>query len=245
MRIASWNVFNRTKDTARILGAVEAFDADVVAFQELLDPMATALDALPDTSFSQADDFDEKNERTRLGILSRLPTSNHHIIDHNPGRRVSPSLLGRLQGWRECIQSHSVEIAAPMGPVTLVNLHLSCGVSIAARAAEFEAAIAPYSDRERLIVTGDFNSFGTPSLNMTVGWAAGVGLSEMLTNERAALFARAALHGLKPALPKAVTFPARKLHLDHIFVRGLTVLEASVAPDLMGSDHLPILSTLA
>lgn len=244
MRVASWNVFNRTKDTERILGAVAAFDADVIAFQELLDPMTEALSDLPDTTFVQADDFDEKDERTRLGILSRLPAQDHRIIDHNPDRRVSASLLGRLQGWRECIQSHSVEISAPMGSVTLVNLHLSCGVSLAKRAAEFEAAIAPYADRERLIVTGDFNTFGAPLLSMTVGWAAGIRISEMRVDERAALFARAAVHGLKPALPNAITFPARKLHLDHILVRGLKVLDASVGPDLMGSDHLPIFATV-
>lgn len=245
MRVASWNVLNTNNDTARLRRFVETVDADVIALQELTPAHIAALRNLRVGHLYLAEDFAERGETSFLGILSRTPALHIRALDHNPGRNTSDSLLGNRMQWIECLQSQSVVVATGLGPVCVVNLHLSCAVSPQQRKTELQATAPHFSGVEKVVVCGDFNSFARPWLNPLIGWALGFRPRDRGCDERAEIRNFAAQHGLRQAFPSAITFPRFGLHLDHVLVRGMNIPSGRVYESTFGSDHRPVVAELA
>lgn len=245
LTVVSWNVFNRNADPARITAFVEQGQADLIALQEVTDDHLAALRALPGYHLAVAEDFLEGEALSHLAVLSRRPLHPVEAITRNPGRAPSPSLLGRAFRWRECLDSLHVGVDLGGVPVRLVNLHLAAGVGPAARRAQLATIMAHEPAAGPLIVCGDFNSFGRPLVGALIGWALGYRVAELLDDEVPAIARAVAAFGLAPAHGAVVTHPTTRGRLDHIFVRGFAVTACAAERDRQGSDHRPLVATLA
>lgn len=241
MRIVSWNVFNRSRALDRFESFVRAQDADLYAFQELTPGHIERLSAMAGYTLHLAEDFAEEGETTWLGLFTRRPTHDHTVTAINPARAVSDSYVGRKNRWQECFEAQALTIDTLAGPARAINLHLACAISPRARLAQLEAATSGLDGAARAIVCGDFNSFGRPWLNALVGLTYGFGMADLFTDEVRSLDSFARRHGLARVPARAITFPKFRLHLDHVFLRGMAVRAVRVEADTHGSDHRPVI----
>ena len=245
MKIASWNVWNRSRNLEAFEHFVRDQRADIFAFQELTDAHIDILRSMEDYRLFLAEDFIEDGQLTHLGLFTRYDADNHRILTHNQDRHFSPSWIGRRNRWVECLQSQSLSVTVEGHAVTVINVHLTCGASPRRRRAELESETEAGGEAERLIVVGDMNSFAKPWLNPIVGWFYGFGVSDMALNEIRSLDAFSVARGMVRAPARAVTFPGLRLHLDHLFVRGLNIVTAEAGRSTFGSDHRPVIAALA
>ena len=240
MNLVSWNVWNRNREIDKFKRFLREQDADVFAFQELTSEHIELLRSIQDYNLYLAEDFIEGEQLTYLGILTRLPVRRHEVVTLNSNRQVSPSWIGRRNRWIECLQSHNLTLLTNGLNATIVNVHLSCGVSPTYRHRELLRAIEVVEQTERIVICGDMNTFANPAFNWLVGWFYGSGVSDLLTHEIGSLDRFAHQRGMLRMPRKAVTFPRLKLQLDHIITRGMDVSECTVERDSYGSDHVPI-----
>ncbi len=229
LSIATWNVFNRSTAPSK----VNYCNADIVAFQELTGAHLHSLSGQVET----AEDFVEKDQFTHLGLHSSLPLISRQTIALNPDRRVSPSFLGRRMRWIESLEAQHLIYSWSGASLSVVNLHLSCAVSMEQRRDEFDRLLASVSLAPRAIILGDFNSFERwwtwPLLApLTGAKPKPIGFSEIDD-----LAARLKARGFERIQTHYATYPKLNLTLDHIFYRGLTAVSHKVAQDVMGSDH--------
>ena len=244
MKLVSWNVFNLNRDVYAVVRFVRGEDADVYALQELTPSHIAALRDIAGYTLHTAEDFAEGGELTYLGLFTRLSARDHRVITHNPGRAVSPSIVGRRMKWQECFQSQSITVDQGGTEVRVANLHLSCAVSPRARLAQLQAAAPHIAAAPRAVVCGDFNSFGRPWISPIVGWLYGFGWQDVFRDEPRGLARYAAAQGMAQVFRGVVTFPRYGFHLDHMLVRGLTIGAHRVEHDTHGSDHRPIVAEL-
>jgi endonuclease/exonuclease/phosphatase family metal-dependent hydrolase len=241
MRIVSWNVFNRSRDIDRFERFVRETKADIFAFQELTPVHIARLEAAAGHTLHLAEDFAEEGEMTYLGLFTPHPARDHRVTPINPARDVSDSRVGRKNQWQECFESQSLDIEIAGETVRAFNLHLACAVSPRARAAQLSSATAALDGSRRAVICGDFNSFGKPWLSPLIGLPYGFALRDLVTDEIRLLDRFGARHGLERSPRRAVTFPKFRLHLDHIFTRGLAIRAVRVEADTHGSDHRPVI----
>lgn len=240
MKVVSWNVWNRASDIAAFEKFVRDQDAELYAFQELTDRHIEALEPMAGYSLCLAEDFIEEGQLTYLGIFSRFPISEHLVTKINADRRVSPSWIGRKNTWVECLDAQTVRLETEFGLLDVANVHLSCAVSPGQRRRELQAVLPEAGTQTPFILCGDMNSFAHPLINWLIGWGYGFGWRDIGVNEVAALTSRATDLSMVRVPEKAVTFPGKRLHLDHLFVRGLNIDSCTVEEETFGSDHRPI-----
>ena len=240
----SWNVWNLNQDISKFKKFLAEQDAEVFVFQELTSEHLEILRSIKGYNLYIADDFIEGEQLTHLGILTQLPVLGHGVVILNSDRRVSPSWIGRRNRWIECLQSHYLTLSINGLNTTIVNVHLSCGVSPTHRRRELVRAIGEVDQAERILICGDMNTFANPILNWLIGWFYGFGVGDLFIHEISSLDRFARHRGMVRAPRKAITFPRFKLHLDHIIVRGMDVLASDTECDSYGSDHVPVSVTL-
>ncbi|MEQ8654601.1 MAG: endonuclease/exonuclease/phosphatase family protein [Kiloniellales bacterium] len=229
LTIATWNVYNRSTAPWKI----NSCNADIAAFQELTGAHFPYLSA----DVKTAEDFIEKGQVTYLGLLSKLPLLSCQRIALNPGRRVSPSFLGRRMRWVECLEALHLAYDWGGAPLSVVNLHLSCAVSMEQRRDELDRLLAAVDLAPRAVVLGDFNSFETGLIWPLLGPLTGARPKRIGFREVDDLSAHLCKQGFDRIQFQRPTLPRLKLTLDHIFYRGLTALSHEVARDTLGSDH--------
>ncbi|MEM0945557.1 MAG: endonuclease/exonuclease/phosphatase family protein, partial [Pseudomonadota bacterium] len=234
LTLATWNVWNRSPAPGRIA----ELQADICAFQELTEAHIAHLDG-----HYLAEDFIE-GEVTRLGLVTRLPVRRHEVIGINLNREISASPLGRAMGWVECLEAQHLVVEAG-GPLSVVNLHLSCAVGPGARADEISRILAGFELSERAVILGDFNSFAQPLLAPVLAPLCAYRWGDFAKLEERALRRRMASLGFAACPLARPTLPRFGLRLDQIFCRGLRILEVEVGRETMGSDHRPVRATLS
>lgn len=229
LTIATWNVFNRSTAPWKIISC----NSDITAFQELTGAHFQYLS----TDVITAEDFIEKGQATYLGLLSTLPRLSCQRIALNPGRRVSPSFLGRRMGWVECLEALHLAYEWGGAPLSVVNLHLSCAVSMEQRREELDRLLAAVDLAPRAVILGDFNSLESGLLWPLLGPLTGARPRRIGFREVDDLASDLKQRGFSRIQTQRPTFPRFRLTLDHIFYRGLTALSHEVAQDTLGSDH--------
>ena len=241
-RLVCWNVFNQNYDISAFHSLIRMTDADIYVFQELCTHHISALQRYEEFTLHTVVDFLEGGNPAYLGVFSRLPFRESKVIEHNPRRRLSPSWFGKQQTWRECIESLSLFVDAEPQGFRLVNVHLTCGCSPQFRAALLEEIVPHFERDTRVILCGDFNTFGRPWISPFVGWAFGFNICDLGVNEKRNVRDFARNHAMRMALDGAVTFPKLQLQLDNVLVRGLDVESCYVESRGYGSDHRPIVA---
>lgn len=240
MKLVSWNVWNRNTDIAEFRKFIDERRVDAFAFQELTSDHIEVLRSIDGYELYVADDFIEGKQLTHLGIFTRLPVLAHGVVILNSDRKVSSSWVGRHNRWIECIDSHHLTVSSNGLTMTIVNVHLSCGVSPRHRRCELVRAIHELDQAERVVVCGDMNTFANPIYNWLIGWFYGFRIDDLFTHEISSLDRFACHRGMVRTPRKAVTFPRLKLHLDHIIVRGMDVSACHIEHESYGSDHIPV-----
>lgn len=240
MKLLCWNVLLTNSRIDDVLNFVTGSDADVVALQELSDDHVTALRGLDGYELCLAEDCIEKGQLSYLGLLSRVPVVDRKTLTHNRERAYSPSLLGRMWRWQECLQSLSISVEWSSGLVTIATIHLSCAVPPRTRRTQLEQAAAHIPPGAPAIVCGDFNSFARPAINFIAGWAFGYGVSDLWTSDLQMIDRFCAGHGLTRQRNNKATLPHFGLHLDHFLTRGFGADTVQVVAETYGSDHRPL-----
>lgn len=241
-RLLCWNVYNRRRSQEAALDFCLASGAEIVCLQEADPTLADLFRRQAGWQVHLAADFAERGQVTHLLTATR-EASRGSAIALNPARRASPSPLGLLSRWVECIEALQVETATGL---TLANLHLSCAVGPGRRRDELARLLAALGRRQQQLVCGDFNSFAEGALKLA-GPLCGFSWRDYRGRERQDLAATLAAAGLTPLAKQAATFARFGLELDHVAVSAdlLPGAGIEVLPDRQGSDHHPLLVTLA
>jgi endonuclease/exonuclease/phosphatase family metal-dependent hydrolase len=221
-------------DLGRTAGVIASFEPDVVALQEVDcgQPRSGAVDQASElgTRLGMEPSFaaclEHGSGRTGIATLTRLPlvaTEQVELPYRAGARRSEPrrALLTRL-AWNQAAGSaERRESHDQAGVFEVVNTHLS--VRRGERPAQVEAIACALGTRP-LVIAGDFNC-----------------------TARSGAF-RALCCGLRPAAPRARSWPSRFpiVQIDHILYRGrLQVVTAGAwkaGEARRASDHLPVVA---
>lgn len=232
LSIATWNVFNRSSTPSQI----NYLNSDILAYQELT---KAHLQALND-QIKTAEDFVEGAELTYLGLRSDLPLERCQRIALNPDRRLSPSFLGRRMRWIEGLQALHLVYRWSGEALSVVNLHLSCAVSMEQRRDALDRLLASVDLAPRTVILGDFNSFESWWLWPLLAPLTGARPKPIGFTEVDDLADAMRSRGFERIRTRRATYPKMNLTLDHIFYRGLTATSHQVASERRGSDHRSI-----
>ncbi|MBI1364239.1 MAG: hypothetical protein GC134_09665 [Proteobacteria bacterium] len=251
LRVLSWNLYHYNKKLGTAVKAVKRLKPDVVCLQEVHPDAFPMLEALDGYTLHKARDFHEDHngiltEQSYLVILSRLPVSRHHVVNH--GEAPSDSIVGWLTKWVECVESQSVTVQTDEGPVTVVNCHLSCAVSMKHRQVEMAEVMAGHvgDSQNPVVLCGDFNTLGRPWTNLIAGWVFGIRWAELFVNEQDLFDAFCARHGFVQLFQHVLTHPLTFGNLDHILItaKNLRCDYRRIGRQRYGSDHRMLVADL-
>lgn len=237
LRVLTFNLHAQNHGVDGIAAAIEASEADVVALQELEATVAAGLaerlaelypyrDLIPNSGWSG------------LGVFSKVPMRPQQQRMGGTNRR-NPQV---------------VTLELPWGDTTLINVHnLSIPRTLPDWPSEITASLAQRErvaraihefSRQRsapMIALGDFNTterstaYETVALTLTDSWReAGYGFGNTFPG------------GPLSPTPLGVPVPSWLLRIDYVFHSDeIRTIEASIGPWDGGSDHRPVLVTLA
>ncbi len=217
LKIITFNAWTRNRDIREVARWVAAENPDILVLQEGAKPLADAIRA--ETSL-------QVFEGSGVLIATRANPLEKHVAWETRFLAGGPTELS----W--------VVLRGPDGaPFTVAGVH--CGWPIPARAAWADAqkitALLNTMDRSRTILAGDFNSTQWSFRQRAADAAFG-----LERRDRAHLTWPARLpmsHGTR--------FPWPFLSIDHLYAGGAwRTVSVKRGPE-MGSDHYPLVSTLA
>ena len=219
LRLVSANLAHFNRDYDRVLAALTACDADVIALVEVT---ADCRDRLRDLAATLPFAVDSCDLSEKYGVLIRA--------------RWPMAVLSRGGGSGNSAPHHvsvrlQLETAQATGALDLIAVHLTNPIrrELAHRVpGEIQDLIAQATRaRSDLILCGDCNA---------AGWSSWLRRLESATGLRN----RRKLH---PSWPVRLPAPLR-LPIDHVWARGRAlVLETSLGPKT-GSDHFPLLAEI-
>lgn len=233
-RVLTWNLLWSNTDHAAVAGQIRSSGADVVCLQEVVPEMAAALDGALAKEYPHRAFRPVVGSGEGYGLLSRHPIARQ---DHLPNPHGGPPAIRAL-------------VAAPAGPVQVLNVHLtypavmtgslarrlaSYGATSQIRLAEIRLFSRTLSRDVPTVVAGDFNSLeGEPCLAHLAGT---VGLADAYRTLRPDITAKD--NTWRPELGS----PAPIARIDYVFASpALVPLEAAVLP-IRVSDHCPVAVT--
>ena len=243
LRILSWNVFNENPESARIGAAMSALAPDIVLLQEVLPDHLAEIER-HFAHLAVARDYSLNGALCHLVIAGQTPLENVTITTHSAPNKPAPTPWAKLAGWREFLDSLSVDILWHDRPVRLVNIHTSAGVAPSVRFAELAATESHFGHQGPCVVAGDFNSYATPWLAPVLALPLRYTRADWRTHERRRLNHWFESRSFAPTV-RGVTFPKGRLQMDQVFVRDLSVRAARIEQRRWGSDHLPLVIDLA
>ena len=254
MKIYSWNILFRNKELDRAFEFIRTTDFDIFCLQEVpadflthLKTLPVAVVAIPETDRV----FKGKHSTQYVVLLSRYPIRTFEAISL-PYYDLDLPLRGKLFTWlmfalrlwaKGLGNRHAAhaDIETPTGIVRVFNLHLTL-TQPAWRLEEFERAMTERDTTLPAIVCGDFNILESPKITL-LNWLLGGSIDDVFLwmRERTHIEKRFVSHELSNPLRGKNTHPLSRSQLDHILVsHSLTVKDAQVIPDRIGSDHHPI-----
>lgn len=253
MKIFSWNILYQNKKLDEAFEFIRSADFDVFCLQEVPARFLERLRTLPVhlAAIQEAEVMTRRIEDTIYTVtLSRYPIERTQEIPlPKPPRSLFSRFMFLIGIWgfaKGARQACVTDIASPLGPIRIFNLHLSLTYP-ELRAEEFERSMLSHSPRLRAIVCGDFNILESPQISL-LNWLLGGRITDMLfwTRERTEIEDRFIAHELTNPLRGMNTHPISRSQLDHILVsRALSVEGARVIPERHGSDHHPITATVS
>lgn len=205
IRIVQLNALKRNTELDRVVGWIAAQDPDIITLQEARHDLRDAL--VRRTGYHVA------GAREHVMILSRRPRL----------RMVRPPL------GKSPLTYVNATYPSDSGPFEVVTTHLDWPIyDTHPRQLADLASVVRRRPRDRMILTGDFNSapwsFGLRRTDEALG----------LVRRDRALFSFPALDGAPPLLP-----------IDHVYAGpGWRTVSIERGPDL-GSDHYPVMVILA
>jgi endonuclease/exonuclease/phosphatase family metal-dependent hydrolase len=250
LRVMTWNVRTADFDPPDWAGVVAERRPDVVAFQEICAGEAQRLADLLRDGYGQRYEVVTGSARVShyrgcdpatgpvvfgrvvfgQAVLSRLPV-------HDPVTTVLPD-GGGVDEPRTFL---SVTVAAPGGPVRVLTTHLTVGPGAeedeptrarrTALQAEQVDAVAAAAGGDRVVVLGDLN-MAPDDPRLAVVQRAGFVEVDRGRN--------APTSNNNPDVPGS----AADRKLDHVFVRGLSVLGEPQTSWVGGSDHRPLVAEI-
>lgn len=234
LRILTYNLLAYSRDTGPVVAIIREADADVVALQELSQPMAEHLaEALAKEYPYQALHTSVDAPVAGQGILSRYP-----IVED--------------EYWRVYLAAQRVTLDVEGQLVAFYNAHTVMPLSRSGfdwRSEEISVLLErAESETVPVILAGDFNMSDQSDDYWRVaeryhdayrkaGW--GMGFTFPATQ------AYSGLRAPVPSIPTLIRAIPPLLRLDYVFHdSAFETVEARVWPTSGGSDHLPVLAVL-
>ena len=234
MRVMTYNALGFNPDTAGTIRVVRDVDADIVAFQELAPEHATALE---ETFYAKYPHrlMDARPGVTGCGILSRYPL-----------RKIDAGPLDRL-AWIGTPMVVEIDIRGTR--IRFVNFHTYAGpVYTQMREKQAQALVEFAAEHPGpLIFAGDLNATDqnkahaiiSPTMHdawREAGWGFGHTFPGKPTPD---------VGGSRPVV-FGLPVPMWLVRIDYIFHSdSFITLDARLGPDDGGSDHRPVVASLA
>ena len=247
MKILTWNVHRRNRNTKEILQLITESNADVVCLQEFPADLAEHLQKLSGYHMAtEEESFVVKGPRGKSVrmvsvLLSKYPLIQHRKIQHK--KQYHDDKKANMRRYSR-FQAHSfyADIDAEGKHFRVFNAHFKCVAGPHHRLSQFKDVLKELSHDRENIICGDFNTFGTPLLNIVLWKIFGYQRNELLVSERrefASLFEK---HGFQNPLEGHVTFLPLPAQLDYILISKHTkVVDRRFFLNPRGSDHLPVM----
>lgn len=234
IRVMTYNTLGFNPDTAGTIRAVQESDADIVAFQELAPEHATALENAFSAKYPHRL-MDARPGVTGCGILSRYPL-----------RKIGNGPLDGLP-WIGTPMAAEIDVSGQR--VQFVNFHTYAGPVYTQMREEQAQALADFAKTHPgpLIFAGDLNAtdqneaHAIISRTMRDAWReAGWGFGHTFPGKPTPN-----VGGSRPVI-LGIPVPMWLVRIDYIFHSDAFVtLDAHLGPDDGGSDHRPVVATLA
>jgi vancomycin resistance protein VanJ len=228
LRIMTYNLHGETDSFDPIIEIIREADADIVALQELTTPAETRFAAEFGEAYPYQLTFANGASVVGQGVLSHYPLSNGEY-------------------WEVGLGNIRVEVAWDGETITLYNLHppppsLRTGLNAAGRSAAIDTLLERLTGEDgTLVLAGDFNM--TAEANDYTRLTHGAALWDAF---------REVGEGLGPTFPNMSyggafwAYIPPLFRIDYIFYRQpFHAVEARVWHTHGGSDHYPVLATLA
>lgn len=214
LRLVSANVAHFNRDHDRMLTALAACDADVIALVEVTGACRDRLRQL-DATHPHAVDSCDLSEKYGVLVRARWPLT---VLSRGGGADTAPRHV-------------SVRLQMPAASLDLMAVHLTnpTRCAHAHRIPQELAAVIAQARRASpdLVLCGDCNAAGWSSWLRQLEAATGLGNTRQLL----------------PSWPVRLPPPLR-LPIDHVWARGrAAVLATRLGPET-GSDHFPLLAEI-
>jgi endonuclease/exonuclease/phosphatase (EEP) superfamily protein YafD len=221
LKVVAFNVWVRNQQFDRILAYLRAEKPDIVFLEEMKEEHKAVFAALADLYPTQVTCHQSTNACETM-LLSRFPARTQRA---GPIDGAMPSTaIAALDIDGRTLTAIAVHVAWPF-PIRGQDAQREHVLHLAASLDGFAGP---------LLVGGDFNGGA---------WAR----NQRDLRERTGLIGEPGFHPTWPALPfHGIDVPQwLRLPIDHVFSRGgPVVIAAEVGPEL-GSDHLPLMTTVA
>ena len=237
LTVLTYNVHALNEDVDAVADAILASGADVVALQELERGMATGLTQRLAERYPYRDLIPEAGW-SGLGVFSTVPVRAEQQRMGGTGRR-NPQVVTLELPWGDTtfVNVHNLSI-----PRTLPDWPSEITASLRQRQRVADAILTFSRQRSApLIVVGDFNTterstaYETVSLALADSWReVGFGFGHTFPG------------GPRSPTPFGVSVPPWLLRIDYVFHSSeMVAASADIGPWDGGSDHRPVLVTLA
>ncbi len=214
IRILTMNVYNGGPDTAAFASALEIAEPDVVAVQELTEPIAEVLE-----KWSSDHLLDPRDDTTGLGLASRLPAAVERLeFPHRDPVRARIDASAEGLATVDVVNAHIVN---PIARPVLESRRL--------RRQELAALIDLFGGSDDpIVLVGDLNS--------SPAWPLYRKLAEVATDGAVEAGTARRTWGYYPNSPAM-------LRIDHVFTRGVRCLSTRLVR-LPGADHRGVVADI-
>ncbi len=247
----------RNKELDRAFEFISKSDFDIFCLQEVPEVFLKRLQTLPYFIVFRTDVerlFAKGTKHLFVVILSKHPIKTQGEIPYPDYGELVPLRTHLFIYLMRPLHFSKIrnrgglyaDVAVGEHALRVFNLHLILAQP-KWRLEEFEMAMAERDTTRPTIVCGDFNILESPKITI-LNWLLGGRFNDTLfwTRERTHIEKRFISHELSNPLRGKDTHPLSRSQLDHILVsHSLSIKDASVLPDRIGSDHHPILVTLS
>jgi endonuclease/exonuclease/phosphatase family metal-dependent hydrolase len=248
MKILTWNVNRNNKLLDQAVRFIRNYGADIICLQEFSVRNESLLAELSEFYTATEEETlvfksrPEDPERMYSVVLSKYPILKYQTVPHKNSYFADEIKTDRYQFF----QAHSffvdIDIPDEDKSLRIFNVHFKCVAGPHHRLSQFRDILSHFSTDRENIICGDFNTFGSPLINVFLWKLFGYQKTEVLIDERTEFATEFEKYGLQNPFQGAITFLPLPAQLDYILVSKHTPIKQTrhfLNP--RGSDHLPIM----